>query len=101
MIIDVYAVTSRRNKRPRAVTSFHCGLQIADCGLRIADSGRPLRGRSDKVYHKVGNFGGGYTPQGPVPATLLQSLQTLTLLGVLGATNPLQGATSRYNLRHF
>src|SRR5205814_511403 len=41
MIIDVYAVTSRRNKRPRAVTSFHCGLQIAD-------SGRPLSGRSDK-----------------------------------------------------
>ena len=56
---------------------------------------------ADKVYDKVGNFGGGYTPQGPGPATLLQSLQTLTLLGVLGATNPLQGATSRYNLRHF
>jgi len=54
---------------------------------------------ADKVYDKVGNFGGGYTPQGPGPATLLQSLQTLTLLGVMGATNPLQSATSRYNLQ--
>ena len=36
---------------------------------------------ADKVYDKVGNFGGGYTPQGPGPATLLHRLQTLRLLG--------------------
>ena len=34
------------------------------------------------------------------PATLLQPLQTLAILEVWGATNPLQGATTRYNLRH-
>ena len=34
------------------------------------------------------------------PATLLQPLQTLAILEVRGATNPLQGATTRYNLRH-
>ena len=53
----------------------------------------------DKVYDKVGNFGWRIYPQGPGPAPLLQSLQTLTLLGVMGATNPLQSATSRYNLQ--
>ena len=40
-------------------------------------------------------------PGGPRPATLLQPLQTLAILKVQGATKVLQGATSRYNLRHF
>ena len=34
------------------------------------------------------------------PAILLQPLQTLAILEVRGATNPLQGATTRYSLRH-
>ena len=89
MIIAVHAVTLRRNTRPRAVTFLGTGEQEDD---RIDKGGRQSLRQSWqwRIY-----------PQGPGPATLLQPLQTLKIPAVLGATNPLQGATSRYNLRHF